>query len=283
MKNVAGITKILITVLAIAVLTAGCSINFGQFGPKVSYTKTLKVMAAMDNAVALEANTSFGDMSVLGMDTNECNVIATIRGQAPTEEEAITLVNQVSVTLETVNGVMKIKADKPWLNYNRSIGIAYEITLPRRKNLNLGASYGSMSIENIGGNVKAESSFGSVECKNITGNMNVSTSYGKINCEEISSDNLAGHSSFGSVKIKYAETAAADIDVKLSASHGSIELALPNKFAGNINLSTSFGSIKTDIPIEVVGKFRKDKLTGSIGQGKGSITAQSSFGSVTIK
>ena len=283
MKDIAGKAKILMAVLTISVVIAGCSLNIGGFGPKASYTKTLKVMAAMDRNSMLEGHTSFGDIKVSGIDTSECNIIATVRGQAPTEEEAIRLVNQVTVTMETIDGVTRIKADKPWLNYNRSIGIAYEITLPHGNSLDLAASYGSISIEDIDGNISANSSFGSVECKNIAGNMKLNTSYGKVTCEEILSEYVTAHSSFGNVNVKYAEKASADINTQLSASHGSIELALPNKFAGKVYLSTSFGSIKTDIPIEVIGKFRKDKLSGTIGDGKGSIVAESSFGAVNIK
>jgi DUF4097 and DUF4098 domain-containing protein YvlB len=283
MKDVIGRSRLVIILLAVSVLTAGCTINFGGGGSRKKYKKTVNLQAPLAAGSTLKANTSFGNITATGSEVADCNVIATICGQAPTKEEAKEIVEQVMLTLEMSGGRMKIKADKPRLKNNRSIGITYKISLPLTSSLNFGTSYGNIKIENIEGNIDAKSSFGSINCKNVAGDIKLNTSYGNVKCGKIASKNLNIHTSFGSVKAVYLDKAGGDINAKLNTSYGSVELITPNAFAGNVDLSASYGSIKTDLPITIVGKIRKDKVTGSVGNGKGSISAHSSFGSINIK
>jgi hypothetical protein len=283
MKDVIGKSRFVITLLAVLVATAGCSINIGGIGPRAKYKKTVNLQAPLAAGSTLKANTSFGNITATGGEVSDCNVIAMICGQAPTKEEAKEIVEQVSITLETVGKTMKIKVDRPKLKNNRSIGISYKISLPLTSSLKFGTSYGNIEIEDIDGNVDARSSFGSIDCKNVAGDIKLNTSYGNVKCKGITSKNLNVHTSFGSVKIVYLDKAAGDINAKLNTSYGSVELVTPDAFAGNIDLGASFGSIKTDLPVTIVGKIRKDRVTGSVGKGKGSISAHSSFGSINIK
>jgi hypothetical protein len=283
MKNAFSKSRFVIILLAVSVLSAGCSINFGGACSKAKYEKTISLQAPLAANSNLQVNTSYGDITAIGGEVADCNVIATICGRAPTKEEAIEIVEQVSITLETVGNTMTIKADKPRLKNNRSIGITYKISLPLTSSLNFGTSYGDIEIEDIEGNVDAKSSFGSINCKNVAGDIDLNTSYGKIKCEEIASNNLGIHSSYGSLKVAYSNQAKADIKAKLSTSYGSVKLVAPDAFAGNIDLATSHGSIRTGLPITIIGKIRKDRVRGSVGDGKGSISAHSSYGSINIE
>jgi len=283
MKDVIGRSRLLITLLAVSMLSAGCSINIGNIGPRAKYKKTVNLQAPLAAGSTLKANTSFGDITVTGGEVVDCNVIATICGQAPTKEEAIEIVEQVSLALETIGKTMKIKTDKPKLKRNRSIGITYEISLPQASGLDFVTSYGDIDIEDIDGNIDAKTSFGDIYCENVTGDIKLNTSYGDVACGDIIAKNLNIHTSFGDVKAVYVDNAAGAINVKLNTSYGDVELSTPDAFAGNIDLSTSYGSIKTDLPITIVGKIKKDKVRGSVGDGKGIISAHTSFGSIKIK
>jgi hypothetical protein len=282
MKDVIGRARFVITLMAVSMLAAGCSINIGG-SCREKYKKTVNLQAPLAAGSTLEADTSFGDITALGSEVVDCNVIATISAQAPTKEEAKEIVEQVTLTLEMAGGRMKIKADKPRLKNNRSIGITYKISLPQTSSLDFGTSYGDIEIEDINGNVDAKSSFGSINCTNVAGDIKLNSSYGNIKCSKITSKNLNVHSSFGSVKAVYLEGASGEINAKMNTSYGSVDLVTPDAFAGNVDLSVSFGSIKTDLPITVVGQIKKDRVRGSVGDGKGSITANSSFGSISIK
>jgi DUF4097 and DUF4098 domain-containing protein YvlB len=283
MKEAISKSRFVIILLGMSVLMAGCSINIGGGCSKEKYEKTVNLQAPLAARSTLQADTSFGDITVIGGEVADCNVIATICGRAPTKEEAIEIVEQVSITLETVGKTMKIKVYKPKLKNNRSIGITYEISLPQTSSLDFGTSYGDIEIENIGGNISAKSSFGDIDCKNVGGDIKLNLSYGDVDCREIVAKNLNIHTSFGDVEAVYVDGASGDINVKINTSYGDVELVTPDAFAGNVDLATSYGSIKTDMPITIVGKIRKDRVRGSVGNGKGSISTHTSFGSINIK
>ena len=87
MKDVIGRARFIVTLMAISMLAAGCSFNIGG-GFKEKYKKTVNLEAPLAADSTLEANTSFGGITALGSEVVDCNVIATISGQAPTKEEA---------------------------------------------------------------------------------------------------------------------------------------------------------------------------------------------------
>ena len=283
MKDVFSKLRLLAVVITFSIIMTGCSINIGRMCGKAEFEKVVNLQAPMDAGSKLQVSTSFGGITANGDEVVDCNVIATITVQAPTKEEAAEIGQQVTVQLQASDEGLRIKSTKPKLKNNRSIGISYKITVPKSACLDLNTSYGKVAINNITGDINARSSFGSITCKDTTGNMDLNTSYGSVDCKRIASPKLNAHSSFGSVKASYLKDAPSDIDATLNSSYGSVSLAPPEGFAGNLEMSTSYGSVSTNLPVTVVGKIKKSSLKGTVGQGTGKIVTKSNFGSVSIK
>jgi len=73
------------------------------------------------------------------------------------------------------------------------------------------------------------------------------------------------------------------VAAKTVTSRGNICIKTPPGFAGQVDLSATRGSIKTDLPITVKGDFGKQRVKGTIGEGKGKLHVQTTRGSIKIK
>ena len=269
-------------IIATVITISGCCMCWGWNG-KEKYEKTESLSAPMAGIEKLSVDTSFGEVKIRGAETADCNVTARITGNAPTAEEAKHLAEQTQIKLETDGKTLVIKADKPYLGHNRSVGIAYDITVPTKTSINCKTSYGQVELKNITGNIVAHTSFGQINADNITGKIELNTSYGEVDCEKITTDDFLAKSSFGKIDIDFTDACPADMTVKVNTSFGNIKEDIPSYFAGGVIVETSFGKIKTDLPITIKGEFGKDRFSGKIGDGSGKLDLKTSFGEVTIK
>lgn len=274
---------LMLCLLGILVTAAGGCVNIGGFGPRAKYKKTIKLQAPLEAGSTLKAQTSYGSITVQGADVSDCNVIAKICVQAPTEAEASEIAEQIKIYLEPNGKTLTIKADKPHVKNNRSISICYQITVPEQTSIECNSSYGALKLNNLNGNVNAHTSYGSINCTNIDGQIRLNTSYGHVDCGSIISDELKVHSSYGNISVGYSEKASAQIRAEISTSYGSIGFTAPPEFTGQVELATSHGSIKTDLPITVKGKISNKRINGTIGKGNGMLNLKTSFGSIKIK
>lgn len=261
---------------------SGCVIHIGNWS-RAKYEKTTSLQAPLESGSTVVAKTNYGSITVGGANTADCNVVATIRVQAPTEEEAVEIAEKVNIHLEPAGKILTVRADKPHVKNNRSISISYQITVPMQTNIECASSYGSIELADTSGNVKAHTSYGSIDCDSINGQIQVDTSYGRVDCREIISDELIVGSNYGNIDIEYSDLAPAEIQANVSTSYGSINFTAPPGFAGQVELATSYGSIKTDLPIVVKGKISSKQIKGTIGEGDGKLSLKTSYGSIRIR
>lgn len=277
-------TKITLWCLLCSLTVAGsCCINIGCW-PQAKYRRTDNLSAELKPGSTVAVRTSFGSIKIAGADINRCDVTAKICVQACSEEEAKEIADKVQIQLEPTGETLNIKVDKPHhLGCNRSVGVSFEITLPRVTNIDCATSFGSIKLADITGIIKAETSFASIDCKNIRGKAKLETSYGNVNCQNITSEELTARSSFGSIRISCSDSSPADMVADVVTSYGNINFEAPPGFAGQVDTSTCYGSIKTEMPITVKGSLSKDRITGTIGRGEGKLRLKTSFGSIKIK
>ncbi len=268
--------------LCLLLAISGCVIEIGNW-PRAKYEKTIRLQAPLESGSNFVAKTSYGSIKVGGADTTDCNVVATIRAQAPTEEEAAEIAEKVNIQLEPAGTTLTVRADKPHVKNNRSISISYQITVPVQTNIECASSYGSLELADTNGYVKAHTSYGSIDCDSINGQIQADTSYGSVDCREIISDELTAGSNYGNIDIEYSDLVPAEIQAKVSTSYGSINFTAPPGFAGQVELATSYGSVKTDLPILVKGKISSKRIEGTIGEGNGKLSLKTNYGSISMR
>lgn len=243
--------------LCLLLIITGCGIHIGDWS-RAKYERTVQRQAPLAPGSTVVAQTSSGSITITGADVTDCNVVAQIRVQAPTEEEAQEIAEQVEIKLEPVGQTLTVRAEKPPKKRKRSISISYDINVPKQTNIDCTSSYGAIKLSDIDGNVKGKTSSGSISAEDIQGSAQLDTSYGPVTCRNITGDNIQLKSSssairaetiVGSVNLKtsYGSITCDDIsggDIKLRTSSGKIKLS---KASGkDYDLHTSYGSINVD-------------------------------------
>jgi hypothetical protein len=261
----------------------GCTINSGCSYRQFKEERTDYLTSQVSPGSTIAVKTDFGSITVKSADTAECKVVADITASAPTQQEAVQILQQVKVNMFSKNNDISINVEKPELGNNRSVGVSFDITVPENMDLNCDTSFGSIEIEDIIGSINADTSFASITCLNVEGLLDLDTSYGTIDCVNITAGSIEAESSFGSINIECSPSTPPDIKADIETSYGDILFETAPGFAGSVTAETSFGNITTDIPIVVQGEISKDEITGLVSEGSGYLDLRTSFGSIKIK
>ena len=268
-------------VLCLLMLSTGC-IYIGSCGMQARYERTIQLSAPLSPGSTFAAQTHNGSVTIKGVDVADCNLTATIVGQASTDEVARELAEKTQVTLVASDKKLAVKIDKPITRMNQSVGVSLNGTVPNKTDLELLTHNGGVEIANITGRANATTHNGNVRAENVSDAIVLETHNGSVNCTEISGDaELKTHN--GNVKALYAQAAPSVRAISIITHNGSIEFAAPPGFSAQVEAATHNGSVHTDLPITVVGKVSKNELKGTIGAGQGKLRLETHNGSIRIK
>ncbi len=281
MKN-CHITKLSLgCVLCLPMLLAGC-INIGSCAMQSRYERTVQLSAPLSPGSTFAAETHNGSITIHGADVADCNLTATIVGQAATEEDAQELAEKTQVTLEPSGDKLVVKIDKPTLRMNQSVSVSLNAAVPNKTDLELLTHNGAVEITQITGRVNAATHNGKVTTEDVSGTTILTTHNGSVHCTGLSADaQLKTHN--GSIKAYYAQAAPSVCDISIVTYNGSVEFTAPLGFSAQVEATTHNGSVHTDLPITVVGKVGRNELKGTIGAGQGKLHLETHNGSIRIK
>jgi hypothetical protein len=179
---------------------------------------------------------------------------------------------------ELTNGnltiIGELERNKRWL---QNLKVEFNLLIPENYNVKLNTSGGSLSIEDLIGELNVSTSGGSINVGNIVGDIKLGTSGGSITTDNITG-NIDAHTSGGSINVTINKQLTED--AKLTTSGGSINAYLLSDIQIDIDASTSGGQVKSDFKIE--GKVKKRSIRGSINAGGPKLTLKTSGGSIKI-
>lgn len=209
-------------ILAALLLGAGsCNIQMGDWS-QAHYERQVELQQAMAEGGSLAVSTASGSIDVQGQAVTEARIVATIRGQAPTEEEARELAEATEIRIETSGDRVAIKADTPKQGNNRSVSISYDIIVPTRTSVECESASGGIKVVGLEGSVRGHTASGSVACEDLrNGSVNMNSSSGSVrlsNASGITSCEM--HTSSGRAA---AERVQAQ-DIRIGSTSGSVEL-----------------------------------------------------------
>ncbi|MHC4499507.1 MAG: DUF4097 family beta strand repeat-containing protein [Planctomycetota bacterium] len=282
MKNRILAKALLILMSCLAVAAGSCCINIGGC-PRARHERTEELSVPMAGLEAVDVETAFGSIRVVGGDVAECKIKAEIFAQAASTAEARQLAEEAKVKAEAVGGTLRILVEKPRLGNNRCIGASFDITVPTQTGIECSTSFGSIKVRDVRGDIRARTSFSSIKTEDTQGAVDLETSYGSVTCQNIASTDIKAESSFGGIEIFCSPATPAGVSADVETSYGGIEFEAPKGFSGAVDLETSFGSIETKLPVTVKGRISKDRIRGTIGEGDGRLRLKTSFGSITMK
>ncbi|HAC16088.1 MAG TPA: hypothetical protein DCE78_09120 [Bacteroidetes bacterium] len=206
----------------------------------------------------LEIRTSGGSISVKGADVDEAEVRMFVRKRNRYLTPDDTDLSNFEIEITKRGNTIIAKANRKSsmntiLNVNNE-SISFEVLVPSSFNVDVNTSGGSISLDELDGNLNGSTSGGSISLNNLGGVVDVRTSGGSISINE-SGGTIIARTSGGSVT---AKNSAGKIELKTSG--GSMNL---DNICGEVDASTSGGSIKANI-LKLEGDLSLRTSGGSI-------------------
>jgi hypothetical protein len=149
-----------------------------------------------------------------------------------------------------------------------------------RGDLSVDTGSGHVSMSEVDGDfVHADTGSGGVDGTGIeAGRLHVDTGSGDIELENVNATDVSLDTGSGSVEVSLTS----DIDrLHVDTGSGSVTLRVPESVGASLDIETGSGGVDTDLPIRLRRKSR-DGLSGTLGDGRGSIVVETGSGSVSL-
>lgn len=217
----------------------------------------------VDAAASLRIENINGSVVISSWDKNIIKVTALIN--ADDQDERDNILVDITHNSKGVNIETKYKKQSTWGENHSSSSVSYNILVPINAKLSsIELVNGSLSIDNVKGEIKADLVNGSI------------TASGLESDSEFNSVN-------GGIEITYKRVGDELKRIELDTVNGRIKLYLPQNISASIDAETMHGSISNDFDLkEDHNLFSGHSLKGNIGNGDIRISLESVNGSVKI-
>lgn len=200
--------------------------------------------------------------------------------------------------ISTKSGTIRVKdvqglvVDAPYTNV-QALGVAGK---PGKDILVKGQS-GSISLENVTGNVVMDCPYSPVDLQQINGSVDLTTKSSRVEARDISGSWKSGteYSTITLHGLKSTEVniinKSGDVDIDLAVvpstirvrnEYAGVSVRLPKGFSGDIALDAEYGRIKTDFSIRSRNRGSSGYAIGKVGSGTGSITIETKSGNIGL-
>lgn len=165
-------------------------------------------------------------------------------------------------------------------NENHS-NVRFTVQVPRSVRVGAHSVNGTVSVRDVGAEVRAKSVNGTVRVVNaagpvwgstVNGGVDVTTSAGPVTAETVN----------GNVDARMASLQGDD-DMTFKTVNGSVSIYVPAGFAGKFRFDTVHGGIDSDFPMTLSGRWGPRHASGTIGSGGRDIRASSVNGSIALR
>ncbi len=195
----------------------------------------------------LELVNQVGSISVRSGAGETCRITATIKGRAPTMEEAEAIVQQVRFDITRSDDRLHVAMTKPEKRDDRkgpNYSVHFEVVVPRGARMKLSQAVGDIRLAGLRGSVEAFTQVGTIRAADVSG------------------------------------------QVALSANVGGIDYAAPAGLSAKVQAKANLGGIQSDLPLAVAksrGPAVGSSAFGTIGQGEDNISLSTNTGSIRIR
>jgi hypothetical protein len=203
-----------------------------------------------------------GSISVEGWEGSEVRVTArVIARNAGSARAAADLAGSVEV--QTTAGRVQVEGPRSGLFRRSSWSVDLRIQVPTGTDLDLATTNGAIRVAGVGGAVSARSTNGALNLDGARGSVDARTTNGSVTVVVAGEGPVVG-------------------TVDLRTTNGSIDVRLPPSVGARVEARTSNGRITSDFPLEMEGR-RQNQAFGALGDGSGSVTLQTTNGTIRIR
>lgn len=166
-------------------------------------------------------------------------------------------------------------------NNETHTNVKFTVRVPRSVKVGAHSVNGSVSVRDVGAEVRANTVNGGLVVRNaggpvrastVNGGVDVNTSIGPVTAETVNGD----------VDARMA-TLQGDDDMNFKTVNGSVSIYVPARFDANFRFDTVSGGIDSDFPMTISGKWGPRHASGTIGAGGRDIRASSVNGSIELR
>lgn len=288
-------------------------------GIEDTITKTFTV----EPGGTLTLETDIGSIEVQGVEGNTVEVEVIREVKINNEKKVEEILEDFQIEFSQSGKDVFIKAEyersgwqRFWDNISKHLRVKYIVSVPHVYNVDLKTKGGSISVEDLEGEVKSRTSGGSLRFDRISGDVSGRTSGGSIRIGEVNGT-VGVHTSGGSIKIEKAKgevdahTSGGSITVEevtgairaktsggsvkayishqpmsdchLTTSGGSITVYMEEDISVDVNARTSGGQVRTEFPVTLKGEISKKYLKAKINDGGPELYLRTSGGSIYLR
>lgn len=271
----------------------------------------------------LTLDTNIGSIRVeaLGGDTVDVEIVQSIK--AASKRSAKDILDDFRIQFDQDGDDVLIKAEyrkdgfrRFWDRVTNRLQAKFFITVPREYDVDLHTSGGSITVENLEGEVLSKTSGGRLTFENIKGDIVGRTSGGSIHIGQVDGDvnahtsggsirieqatgNIDVHTSGGSITVEevmgtvQASTSGGSVrayisrqpenDCRLTTSGGTITVYMGEDVGVDVDARTSGGRIYTDFPVKLYGTINPRSLDAEVNGGGPELYLRTSGGSIHLK
>lgn len=249
--------------VALAAGLAACTVNVNTEGATAQETHTFTV----GSAPSITLETFDGAIEVHSWDRQEVEVVVEKQAQ----DDGLLQQIVVEKSQEGNQVTLRVKGPAGRSHDGIQIGVVFSpsaklrVALPRAATLDLRSGDGSITVEDVSGQLTLRTADGSVSGLRLSGELRVRTDDGSIRLREttgkVDVETLDGSvtvnglltllrakSGDGSVRVTAEKGSALSDDWSVETTDGTVELRLPEDLAAEIDAVTSDGSIRSSHP-----------------------------------
>jgi Toastrack DUF4097 len=252
-----------LTLVAAAVVLAGCEVNLNTEGLSAREVKTFKVTGQPE--VVLD--TFDGSIELHSWDRNEIEVEVEKRAMEQT------LLDEIKIDAQQEGDKIVVRVTGPRAErHGVTIGMhisptaRLRVAVPKNANINAVSGDGSIKAEAIegkivlrtsdgsivgtrlGGDIQMRSGDGSIRIDNATGKLDLETDDGSVGVEARPSV-LHLRTGDGSVRVTLEPDTVMTDNWDITTSDGTVVVTLPGLFNAEIDAETSDGAVRTNHPL----------------------------------
>lgn len=200
-----------------------------------------------------------GGISVVGWDGDQVQVVAKVRAQGRTMDDARELAREIRVIAEPGS----IRTDGPRPQRGSNWSVSYEVRVPNRTNLALESTNGGLHVEDVSGELRLRTTNGGISLAGVSGDVRGRTVNGGVDVE------LEGRSWTGR-------------GLEIETTNGGVTLQVPSDYSAELRASTVNGGLDVDFPITVQGRIGR-RIEATLGSDGAPIRIQTTNGGVTLR
>jgi DUF4097 and DUF4098 domain-containing protein YvlB len=220
----------------------------------------------------VELENTNGRIRINAWDRPQVRIHAVKKISNGSERESAEMMRQLRVDVRQQGSTLRIETITPRQNEmgfldflfgnHVNSSVEYDLTVPRSINLRADNTNGSITANDLTGEIEVETTNGRIEIVRCSGTVDASTTNGAISVELLQ--------------------VRAGKPMRFETTNGRINLTVPSTLAADIDASTTNGRIESEIPITTT-RFSKRSLRGTLNGGGTDITLRTTNGGIQIR